>query len=677
MKSVSTLMVEDNSADADLLSEELEALCETHFAIERVQTLAGARELMGRRHFDLILLDLSLPDSLGLDTLAAIRASDSLTPVIVLTGLDDQEAALFAARLKANDYLVKGNYSAETLSDSIQRALAQVRGRDNKLCQDLLELVVEHKFAQGGKGGAPFEQERMPRRAMEKERALLAAAVSSADDPVIVTDRRSTILYVNPAFSRVTGYSQQEALGNNPSMLKSGAHDAGFFAQIYRALHDHGTWNGQLMNRRKNGEFSCMDATITCMRDEHGEIENYVMVSRDITDFTEMQRQLNQSMRLNAIGQLAGGIAHDFNNVLQVILSYGSFLAEETRGSELKYINSYAMGICDAARRAANLTRQLLAFGRKQTLRTIVLDLNDLVESAAHLLERLIGEDVILSLCLDRALPHINVDPTQIEQIVMNLCVNARDAMPLGGEIRIATYPVDLDIDFCQSRAWASEGSFVCMEVSDTGTGMAPDVLDRIFEPFFTTKEEGKGSGMGLASVYGIVKQQKGLIHCTSEPGSGTSFFIYFPVAAEGERLPAAGAEPLEAVPEPADARILVAEDDALVALLARTLLESAGFSVTIARDGQSAFEELLASPEPYALVLSDVIMPRTGGMELLDLVMDAPEIDPKPRFLLCSGYSAGLVAWRKETHSSFEFLQKPYAPAELLMTVRKLLNTK
>lgn len=671
MMNISTLLVEDNVSDADLLAEELDSMVGTQFTVMRVQTLKGARETMGHHHFDLILLDLSLPDSLGLDTLAAIRTCAPQIPVIVLTGLDDRETALFAARMRANDYLVKGSYNLETLSHSIRVAVEEVRARKlGEEKRDPLELIVMCDEKQGEARG-----ETSALRAVEKERNLLAAAVSSADDPVIITDRDSNILYVNPAFSRVTGYTPQEVLGSNPRMLQSGEHDKSFFEEMYRIVGEGRAWNGQLVNRRKNGETFQMDATITCLRNKWGNIENYVMVSRDITDFTELQRQLNRSMRLNAIGQLAGGIAHDFNNVLQVIMAYGSFLMDETRSEEHRRFNEYAKGICDAARRASDLTRQLLAFGRKQPLRTEVVDLNELIQSATHLVDRLIGENIILVLGLDPALPRINVDAAQIEQIVVNLCVNARDAMPSGGEIRISTTSVELGSTFCQQNAWASPGRFARLCVTDSGVGMPPEVLEHIFEPFFTTKDEGSGTGMGLASVYGIVKQQKGLIQCDSTPGVGTAFSIYFPASTVEDN----DTDPIHATADESlairGARILIAEDDQVVATLARTLLEGAGFQVTVAPDGHAAFQELLMSAEPYALVLSDVVMPRTGGVELLDLVIGAAGISPKPKFLLSSGYSPGILDRGSSSRSSFEYLQKPYSPAELLMTVRRMLH--
>ncbi len=670
MTSINTLLVEDNVADADLVADELDSMAGTQFSVTRAQTLKDARESIGRHNFDLILLDLSLPDSLGLDTLAAIRACAPQTPLIILTGLNHSETALFAARMRADGYLVKGRYNLETLAHLIQFALEDVRA--DKLCEDTpdpLELIM----LRGEKRGVASGRKATELRALEKERALLAAAVSCADDPVIITDRDSNILYVNPAFSRVTGYTPQEVLGNNPRMLQSGEHDGKFFEEMYRTVGEGRSWNGQLVNRRKNGETFRMDATITGLRDERGEIENYVMVSRDITDFTELQRQLNQSMRLNAIGQLAGGIAHDFNNVLQVIMAYGSFLMDETRSAEQRRINEYAVGICDAAKRASDLTRQLLAFGRRQALRAELVNLNDLIQSTTHLVDRLIGENIVLVLELDSTIPRIYVDPAQIEQIVMNLCVNARDAMPTGGEIGISTTPVELGSAFCQQNAWASPGRYALLLVRDTGAGMRPEVLDHIFEPFFSTKDE--GTGMGLASVYGIVKQQKGLIHCESTLGEGTAFSIYFPASSDEEEETAVVVAAEDEAVAIRSARILIAEDDQLVAMLASTLLEGAGFKVTVAADGHAAFQELLMSAEPYALVLSDVVMPRTGGVELLDMVMAATGIAPKPKFLLCSGHSPGILDRGASGRTSFEYLQKPYSPAELLMTVRRMLS--
>lgn len=672
---LSILLVEDNLADAELLSEMLQMMDRVSFSLQRVASLHEAHESLARQHFTLLFLDLSLPDSFGLDTLASIRAQDQSTPVIVLTGVEDSETKLFAARMKANGYLVKGNFDTDTLFRLIREAAAPVGApEDSGASEDSLELIVARDSQNADSAHPDFDRERIIHRAVEKERALLAAAVSSADDPIIITDRNSVILYVNPAFSRVTGFTQQEALGINASLLGSGEHDSDFFCRMYESLRAKNTWNGQLLNRRKNGELLRMDATITSVRDARGNVENYVMVSRDVTEFVELQRQLNKSMRLNAIGQLAGGIAHEFNNVLQVIISYGAVLSEETKVDQPR-LNRYATGIVDAAKRAANLTRQLLVFSRGQTLQVERLDLNAIVEAAVRLLDPLIGEDISIVRDLSPTLPLVEVDASQIEEIITNLCVNAREAIVGGGEIRIVTERISLEGEFCNSNPWAVEGDYLRLTVTDSGSGMSPEVMEHMFEPFFTTKGEGKAAGMGLASVYGIVKQQKGLIHCESTVGDRTTFQIYFPVASEQE---AAREEPVRTpVVKQADGtiRVLVAEDDPLIAALSGTLLEGAGYLVTIVSDGHAAFQELVAATEPYALVLSDVVMPKTGGIELMSLVKDSPKISPKPIFLLSTGYNPGALEARISADICYEYLQKPFSPADLLMMVRKMLR--
>lgn len=667
MVRVSTLMVEDNLADAELLQEELDTYEGASFTIQHVQTLRGACELLDKDRFDLIFLDLSLPDSLGLDTLATIRSRESRVPVIVMTGLDDHEIALYAARMRASNYLVKGGYSLETLKDSIRDALERwaAEGASLRTDEDPIELIL-----------AESDLSHRGTRAVDRERALLAAAVSSADDLVIITDRNSVILYVNPAFSRVTGFTQQEALGNNASLVGSGEHDVEFYERMYGQLESEGIWKGEFINRRKSGELVRMDATITCVPGADGEIENYVMVSRDVTALSELQQQLNRTMRLNAIGKLVGGIAHDFNNVLQAVLSYGSVLVERTR-TESPELHPYATGVVDAATRAARLTRQLLAFGRSQPLRPEVLDLNDLIAGAADLLKRLLGEDILLELALDRTLPPIEIDPGQVEQIVVNLCVNAREAMPGGGHLRIATTAATLSPDCGKTHGWAEAGDYVLLTVSDTGEGIAPETMDHLFEPFYSTKPE--GSGLGLASVYGIVKQHRGLIHCESSPGDGAKFYLYFPVAqvvpVEAPPEPEGGEGGDEEVALSGEARVLVAEDDPTLASIAQMLLEGAGFTVTVARDGEEAWEELCYSVEPFALVLCDMVMPRTGGLELMERVAASPTIHPKPRFLMSSGYNRRLDDRWPGAPSEVEYLQKPYTPAELLLTVRRMLK--
>ena len=341
----------------------------------------------------------------------------------------------------------------------------------------------------------------------------------------MITDPEGTILYVNPAFEAVSGYTRAEAVGQNPRILKSGNQDAAFYRRMWEALARGEVWTGRLVNRRKDGVLFEEDATIGPVRDASGQLTSYVAVKRDVTNETRLERQLLQAQKIEAVGRLAGGIAHDFNNLLGVIIGYAELvrrgLAGPSPGSKVDQIRK-------ATERAAALTRQLLAFSRKQVLQPKILDLNGVLGGAEPMLRRLIGEDIEMKTILEPRLGRVS-RPLQIEQIVMNLALNARDAMPEGGDLTLETRNATLDASYVTQHPIVPPGRYVLLSVSDTGTGMDAATQAHAFEPFFTTKATGKGTGLGLATVYGIVKQSEGYIWLYSEVGVGTTFKIYLP----------------------------------------------------------------------------------------------------------------------------------------------------
>ena len=364
-------------------------------------------------------------------------------------------------------------------------------------------------------------------RAAEESRARLTMAVEQAGESIVVTDTRGTIQYVNPAFERITGYEQMEVIGQTPRILKSGRHDAAFYRNMWQILLRGEIWRGTFLNKRKDGILYEEDAVISPVRDPSGQVVNYVAVKRDVTDVRRMEEQLRQSQKMEAVGRLAGGVAHDFNNLLTAISGYSDLLLH--RLPDYSTLRRDVEEIRKAGDRAAALTRQLLAFSRRQVLQPKVLDLNAVVTKMGEMLRRLIGEDIELSTDLSPSLSRVKADPGQIEQVIVNLAVNARDAMPDGGRVTIATADAELSPAYAAAHPGVRPGPHVLLSVADTGQGMSDETQAHLFEPFFTTKERGKGTGLGLATVYGIVQQSGGHIRVNSAADRGSTFLIYLP----------------------------------------------------------------------------------------------------------------------------------------------------
>ncbi len=401
--------------------------------------------------------------------------------------------------------------------------------------------------------------------------------------------------------------------------------------------------------------------------DEKGEPARMVGVARDITNEMALEEQVRMSQKMEAVGLLAGGVAHDFNNLLQVINGCTYLAMDE--GVSAADRNENLKEVLDAVERAARLTRQLLAFSRRQSLQKVDLNLNQLVGDLLSMIRRLIGENIEVDLVPGHELGNVKADKGQIEQVVLNLCVNARDAMPHGGRLTIELQNIYVNSNYRLSHPWAKPGRYVLLSVTDTGCGMDQATLSRIFEPFFSTKEKEKGTGLGLSVVYGIVKQHDGMIHVYSEPRLGTTFKMYLPIS---ERSASVVGSLLTSAPGRGSETILLAEDEPSVRALATRVLERAGYKVISAVDGVEAVEKFASSAEQIALVLTDVLMPRMGGREVYERVV---AIKPGVRVLFASGYSANALQPGYTVPEGMQMIQKPYSPDELLCKIRELLD--
>ncbi|NOY80274.1 MAG: PAS domain S-box protein [Kiritimatiellaeota bacterium] len=495
----------------------------------------------------------------------------------------------------------------------------------------------------------------------------LTAGIHQAAEAVVIANAAGDIEYVNPAFEKITGYPRAEVVGRNPRILKSDRHSPEFYKALWETITAGKVWRGRFVNRRKDGSLYSEDAAISPVTDDAGAIVNFVKIARDVTHELELETQLEQARRLEAIGRLAGGIAHDFNNILQAQIGFLEFIADEAPANGRLQEDLEEARKC--AGKAADLTRQLLAFSRRQVLKPEHLDLNEVLSDSLSMLRRLIPENIGIEFIPAKRLGTVYADRVQIAQVVMNLCANARDAMPDGGSMTIETENVRIDPEYCRSHSWAKPGRYVLFSVTDTGTGMSSETLEHVFEPFYTTKEVGKGTGLGLATVYGIVRQHEGMINVYSESGKGTLFKVYLP---ESERRAVEVGRELPGPTVGGKETILVVEDDDGVRRTAERILERAGYTVYTARDGAEALGLFADHSQDIALALLDVVMPGLGGREVYERFR---AINPRLRVLFSSGYSENAIHTRFILDRGLQLLRKPYDRKTLLRYVREVLD--
>jgi PAS domain S-box-containing protein len=566
-------------------------------------------------------------------------------------------------------------YSNPGSRQELVRALQEsreVRNRESVLRRsDGTAIWVLENVSLVGEGGVPVLEGTIldiSERKRSEERLLLqSTALESVANAIVVTDETGTILWVNPAFTRLTGYTPVEAIGRSTRILRSGRHDPAFYAEMWRAIGEGSVWRGEVVNRRKDGTLYTEEMTITPVRAEDGRISRFIAVKEDVTERRQLEDQLRQAQKMEAVGRLAGGVAHDFNNLLGVILGYAGMLLRRTDPGDPAHHKLEQ--IQTAAERGAALTRQLLAYGRKQTLDVKVLDLNGVVANLASMLERILGEDVTLRAVPGRELGRVRADLGQIEQVLVNLAVNARDAMPDGGTLTIETANAELDHEYARRHPPARAGAYVALSVSDQGLGMDAETRTRIFEPFFTTKERGKGTGLGLATVYGIVKQSEGYIWVYSEPGLGTTFKIYLPrVERPADELP----PPSPAVEHRGSETLLVVEDDPSLREMTCEVLESTGYRVLSADCAVAGLAVSDRHPGTIDLLITDIVMPGANGRELAERLAQRR---PGLRVLFVSGYTEDTIAHHGVLDPDRPLLSKPFTAEALTRKVRELLD--
>jgi len=638
------LIIEDDEDDALLVVGELER-CGWEVAWERVDTREAMAEALDRSDFDLIVSDYRMPSFRAPDALALWHERGLESPFIVVSGTIGEEHAVEVLRAGARDFFLKDRLSR--LCSAVERELREAEGR-----RTLRRAEKEREEAVQG---------------LRRSERLFHDLFESAPDATVIIDAEGVIRAASRQAERLFGYEPDELNGKAAEVLVPSS-----ARPEYQRLRKHfvespvprlmGAGQQNLGALRKDGSTFPIEISLSPMTTEPGVV---IAAIRDITDRRRLEDQFRQGQKMEAVGRLAGGVAHDFNNILGVILGQSQIML---RGMPPEHpLRARLEQVLSASERAAGLTRQLLAFSRKQVFEMRVLDLNEIVDGLKSMLGRLLGEDVELTFRPGEALGRIRADPTQIEQILMNLAVNARDAMSDGGRLAIETSNADMDEDYARVHAGAAAGRYVCLALSDTGHGMTREVQARIFEPFFTTKEPGKGTGLGLATVYGIVKQSEGFVYLYSEPGQGTAFKIYLP------RVEAEADKPVQPAPATRGTEtVLLVEDEASLRELVREILEANGYRVLAVEDPAKAIETAERYEGVIHLLLTDVVMPGLNGREL---ALRVRQRRPDIRVLYMSGYTEDAIANRGVLEAGALLISKPFTQEALTGKLREALG--
>jgi two-component system cell cycle sensor histidine kinase/response regulator CckA len=636
MKKLRLLIIEDSEDDAALL---IRALEQGGYDLEchRVQTKDGMRLALADGRWDVVVSDYSMPEFTAPAALDVLKNSGLDIPFIITSGTIGEDAAVVSLHAGADDFLVKGKLAR--LIPAIERAQRERATRGAQRRAEQLRMESEARF-----------------------RRLFESGLVG----IVIGDGAGTIREANQAFLDMVGYSAQDVAEGRVSWTEMTPPEWQHLnAAAVEQLRSSGVarpWEKEYV--RKDG--SRVPVMVGVATHEGGQ---NISVTLDLSERKRLEAQLQQAQKMEAIGSLASGVAHDFNNLLSVILSCTSFVLDDLKPGDP--IRGDLEEVKHAGERAVDLTRQLLAFSRKQMLQPRVLDLNQVVLGIEKMLRRLLGESVELALLTGHKLGKVHADPGQIEQVLMNLVVNARDAMPDGGKISIETVNAELDAAYAAQHIGVTPGPHVMLAVTDTGTGMDAAVQARIFEPFFTTKERGKGTGLGLSTAFGIIKQSGGHIWVYSEPGKGTTFKVYFP------RTDLTASESISE-PPPSQSlggseTVLLVEDDDQVRAVARAILRRQGYNVLEAENGGEAFLICEKYTAKIHLLLTDVVMPRMSGRELAERL--AP-MRPEMKVLYVSGYTENSIVHHGVLDAGVAFLQKPITPDRLARKVREVLNS-
>ncbi|MEH2108655.1 hybrid sensor histidine kinase/response regulator [Nostoc sp.] len=756
-KHIKVLLVEDNPGDVFLLHEFLKEVTTVVVDLMPVERLSEALDYLAKEIFDVILLDLSLPDSQGLETFVIAHVQAKATPIIVLTGIDDETLAISAMQQGAQDYLVKGQVTGDLLVRSMRYAIERQRADDalghseerfrvalknspifvynqdrelrytwvynppdgvtveeilGKQDLDIIPvedaqrlIAIKRRVLTTGIGTReevsitiknttryydltvePLQNESQEvvgvtcasidiseRQAALRDRKLAeekireqAALLDVTTDAICVRDLNNQIIFWNKGAETLYGWQATEAWGKNASELLYDEPSPEIEAALFQAI-TKGKWQGELTKLTKMNKEILVASRWSLVCDEQGKPKSILSVDTDITEKKHLEAQLFRAQRLESIGTLASGIAHDLNNILTPILAGAQLLPlkfpdadERTRHLlEILEIN---------AKRGADLVKQVLSFARGVEGKRITLQLKHLIMEVAKILKETFPKSIEISTDVPHDLWMVSGDSTQLHQVLMNLCVNARDAMPNGGTLSISAENLLIDENYARMNLEAKEGPYIVVTVSDSGVGIPKEMLDRIFEPFFTTKDVGQGTGLGLSTVLGIIKSHGGFVNVYSEPGSGTSFKVYLPAVGGMETL-----SPEDLPPQKGHGElILVVDDEAAIQEITKTSLEDHNYKILVASDGIEAIALYAQNKDKISAVLMDIMLPSLDG---LTAIRTLRKINPQVRIIASSGLMSDNKLSAVAAIGVNTFLSKPYTVNELLLSLQKVLS--
>jgi two-component system, cell cycle sensor histidine kinase and response regulator CckA len=627
---IKILLVEDNIGDVRLLQENLKEVNSIQFQLTAVEWLRDALVCLAQEQFDIILLDLSLPDSHGLNSFNRVVRQNATIPVVVLTGSDDESMAIEAMQAGVQDYLIKGQVTGDLLIRSIRYAIE--------------------------------------RKQTEQKLRQQAALLDITTDAMLVRDLEQNILYWNLGAEKLYGWSQAEAVGKNVLELLKPYSSIDLSAQeILQIALSEGFWQGELEKKTKSGRTKIVNSRWTLMSSPQ-QPTSILSVDTDITEKKKLEAQFLRAQRMESLGTLASGIAHDLNNILTPILAVAQLLPKKLTKLDDRARNMLKI-LEENAKRGSELVKQILAFARGVEGKHIDLQVGHLLWEVIRVAKHTFPKSIEIEATIPtRDLHTVSADATQLQQVFMNLIVNARDAMPNGGKLTLYADNCHLDKTYARLHLDARVGNYIVVTVADTGMGIAPELQDRIFEPFFTTKEQGKGTGLGLSTVLGIVKSHGGFINVYSEVGKGTEFKVYLPSI----EPKIAGDTPKTVPLKGKNELILIVDDEVAIRQITTASLEGYKYRVLVAKDGIEAIALYAEHKAEISLVLLDLMMP---NLDSPTIVRTLKQLDPKIKIIAMSGLAANESVAKSLNREISAFLAKPFTIEELLNTVFNVLH--